>query len=88
MTRTLPRFHAWRCAGSTARGNAKRLGPGGLAASRPNPALGVWVRGSVMMVMVVMVLRGKRRGGKHRQKQGGEEKLFHGLNVARTPRVG
>jgi hypothetical protein len=48
----------------------------------------VWVRGSVMMVMVVMVLRGKRRGGKHRQKQGGEEKLFHGLNVARTPRVG
>jgi hypothetical protein len=34
------------------------------------------------MVMMVMVLRGKRRSGKHRQKQGSEENLFHGTNVA------
>jgi hypothetical protein len=70
--------------GTTAHGSAKRLGPGGFAASRPNPALGVRMCCSVVMVMAMMAMRGKRRSGKHRQEQGGEEKLFHGLNVART----
>jgi hypothetical protein len=47
--------------------------------------LSVWVR-RVMMVMVVMVLRGKRRSGKHRQKQGSKEDLFHATNVPRSRR--
>jgi hypothetical protein len=43
--------------------------------------LGVCV---VMMVVVVMVMRGGEcRGGKHHQKQGSSEHLFHATNVAR-----
>jgi hypothetical protein len=38
------------------------------------------------MVVVVMVMRGGEcRGGKHHQKQGSSEDLFHATNVARPP---
>jgi hypothetical protein len=40
----------------------------------------------VMVVVVTMVSGSERRARKHRQKQGSEENLFHGLNVARSPR--
>jgi hypothetical protein len=41
----------------------------------------------VMMVVTMMVTRGGEcRGGKHHQKQGCGENLFHVKNVARTPR--
>ncbi|MGD0630253.1 MAG: hypothetical protein ABR987_12925 [Terracidiphilus sp.] len=40
----------------------------------------------VMMVVAMMVMRGGEcRGGKHHQKQGSSEDLFHATNVARPP---
>jgi hypothetical protein len=46
----------------------------------------VWVIHVVIVVMVVVMVSGsERRARKHRQKQGSEENLFHGLNVARSP---
>jgi hypothetical protein len=46
--------------------------------------LGVCV--CVVMVVVMMVMRGGEcRGGKHHQKQGSSEDLFHATNVARRP---
>jgi hypothetical protein len=40
----------------------------------------------VVMVMTMMVTAGGEcRGGKHHQKQGCSEKLFHAKNVARPP---
>jgi len=48
----------------------------------PGLVLGVCV---VMMVVAMMVTRtGECRGGKHHQKQGCSEDLFHATNVART----
>ena len=42
-----------------------------------------------MMVMAMMVVAGgESRGGKHHQKQGGSENLFHATNVAWTPGAG
>jgi hypothetical protein len=39
------------------------------------------------VVMMVMMMAGrKHRAGKHQQKQGGKDNLFHGTNVAWTPR--
>jgi hypothetical protein len=38
----------------------------------------------MVMVVMVMVSGSERRARKHRQKQGSEENLFHGLNVARS----
>jgi hypothetical protein len=39
------------------------------------------------VVMVMVMRRGsEHRGSKHRQKQCSEEHLFHGMNVARSPR--
>src|ERR1700677_5061604 len=53
------------------------------AALGPGMVLGVCV---VMMVVVVMVMHcGECRGGKHHQKQGSGEHLFHATNVARPP---
>jgi hypothetical protein len=50
----------------------------------PGVVLGVRV---VMMVVAMMVTAGGEcRGGKHHQKQGCSEKLFHAKNVARPPR--
>jgi hypothetical protein len=41
----------------------------------------------VMMVVAMMVMHGGEcRGGKHHQKQGSSEDLFHAPNVARPPR--
>jgi hypothetical protein len=40
----------------------------------------------VMMVVAMMVTRGGEcRGGKHHQKQGCSENLFHAKNVTRSP---
>jgi len=63
---------------------------------RPGPAVLLhWDRGSslgvmvMMVVVVMMVMRGGEcRGGKHHQKQGGSENLFHGTNVARSAQQG
>jgi hypothetical protein len=41
-----------------------------------------------MMVMAMMVAGSERRARKHRQKQGSEENLFHGTNVALSSRKG
>jgi hypothetical protein len=41
----------------------------------------------MMMVVTMMVTTGGEcRGGKHHQKQGCSENLFHAKNVARSPR--
>jgi hypothetical protein len=68
---------------------------GGKVKMRPGPDhlpedrvsfLGVRV---VMMVVTMMVTRGGEcRGGKHHQKQGCGENLFHVKNVAWSPRRG
>jgi len=42
----------------------------------------------VMVVVVVMVSGSERRARKHRQKQGCEENLFHGTNVALSKHKG
>jgi len=43
----------------------------------------------VVMVMAMMVVAGgESRGGKHHQKQGCGENLFHAPNVAWTPGAG
>jgi hypothetical protein len=42
----------------------------------------------VVMVVVMMPLGSERRAGKHNQEERGEEKLFHGSNVARLAKVG
>jgi len=60
------------------------------ARPRQNTALGpgmvLCVSVCVVMVVVVMVMRGGEcRGGKHHQKQGSSEHLFHATNVARPP---
>jgi hypothetical protein len=40
----------------------------------------------MMVVMVMVMVSGsERRARKHRQEQGSEEYLFHGMNVARSP---
>jgi hypothetical protein len=39
----------------------------------------------VVVVVAMMVSGSEHRSSKHRQKQGSEKKLFHGLNVARSP---
>ena len=45
------------------------------------------VLSSVVMVVMVMTMSGsERRARKHRQKQGSEENLFHGTNVALSTR--
>jgi hypothetical protein len=38
-----------------------------------------------VMVVVVMVPRGKRRAGKHHQEQGSGNNFLHGMNLARGP---
>jgi len=49
----------------------------------------VRVLSSVVMVMMVMAMAGsERRARKHRQKQGSDENLFHGTNVALSSRKG
>jgi hypothetical protein len=54
------------------------------AALGPGMVLSVYV---VMMVVAMMVTHcGECRGGKHHQKQGSGEDLFHATNVARPPR--
>jgi len=57
--------------------------PRQVTAVGPGMVLGVCV---VMMVVAMMVMRGGEcRGGKHHQKQGSSEDLFHATNVARPP---
>jgi hypothetical protein len=42
----------------------------------------------MVMVAVMMTCGSERRAGEHHQEERGEEKLFHGSNVARLERVG
>jgi hypothetical protein len=48
-----------------------------------NPRSGVGVMVVVVRTMVMMSRGCEHRAGKHHQKQGSQENLFHGLNVAR-----
>jgi len=68
---------------------AARFRPWRNSCREPKSDLCVRVLSSVVMVMMVMAMAGsERRARKHRQKQGSDENLFHGTNVALSSRKG
>jgi hypothetical protein len=83
MAQTLSAFNQRVCAGIDEKcGPAPQCGFWG-----PGFVLSVRVAGVVVVVM--MVMRGREHGArKHHQEHGNSENLFHGTNVAWTPERG
>jgi len=68
--------------------NYKKMRPGPVGVQLWNRGTGLGVRVVVVVMAMMMMRGGESRGGKHHQKQGSGENLFHAPNVARSPVAG